>query len=57
MNAWIHFWGVWLIISGATFAGITLIVAFKGFADLRSMFRDLGAEKGDGRRGRAGHSR
>jgi len=56
MSAWIHFWGAWLIISGATFAGITVIVAWKGFADLRSMFRDLGAEKGDAARGREGRS-
>jgi hypothetical protein len=52
MRVWVEFWRVWLIISGITFAGITVIVAWKGHADLRAMFRDLGAEKGskgDGR--------
>lgn len=57
MSGWVHFWGIWLIISGTTFAGITLIVAWKGFSDLRSMFRDLGAEKGDAAHGREGRSR
>ena len=47
MNLWAEFWRAWLIISGLAFAGITLIVAVKGLADLRSMFRDLTAEKGD----------
>jgi hypothetical protein len=45
MNLWAEFWRVWLIISGVAFAGITLIVAWKGLADLRAMFRDLTAEK------------
>jgi hypothetical protein len=41
MNAWMYFWAVWLVISGAAFAIITLIVAVKGFQDLRSMFAGL----------------
>jgi hypothetical protein len=49
---WIHFWAVWLILSGATFAGITIIVAWKGVSDLRMMFRDLTREKGDTESGR-----
>jgi hypothetical protein len=57
MNLWIQFWGIWLILSGAAFAGITVIVAWKGFADLRAMFRDLGAEKGAVENGREGRSR
>ena len=52
MNAWAAFWAVWLVISGATFAGITLIVAWKGLADVRAMFRGLGAEKGEVESGR-----
>lgn len=52
MNLWAEFWGAWLILSGLTFAGITLIVAWKGLADLRAMFRDLSPEKGA-----AGHAR
>ncbi|MBV8436805.1 MAG: hypothetical protein JOY95_04760 [Silvibacterium sp.] len=45
MNAWAEFWRAWLILSGLTFAGITVIVAWKGLADLRAMFRDLSTEK------------
>ncbi len=45
MNAWICFWAVWLVISGAAFAIITLIVAVKGFQDLRAMFAGLSGEK------------
>ena len=51
---WIHFWAIWLIVSGATFAGITIIVAWKGVGDLRMMFRDLTREKGDTEGGREG---
>ncbi|HZD49742.1 MAG TPA: hypothetical protein VE178_13455 [Silvibacterium sp.] len=57
MKMWIQFWGIWLLISGATFAGITVIVAWKGFADLRAMFRDLAAEKDGAKRGRERESR
>jgi hypothetical protein len=49
---WIHFWAIWLIVSGATFAGITIIVAWKGVGDLRVMFRDLARGKGDTKGGR-----
>ena len=52
MNLWAEFWRAWLILSGLTFAGITLIVAVKGLADLRAMFRDLTAEKGTDSRDR-----
>jgi hypothetical protein len=45
MNAWLDFWAVWLVISGAAFAGITLVVAVKGFRDLRAMFVGLSAKK------------
>jgi hypothetical protein len=47
MNLWAEFWRVWLIISGVTFAGITAVVAWKGFADLQSMFRDLSRARGN----------
>jgi hypothetical protein len=46
MNLWAEFWRAWLIVSGLSFAAITLIVAFKGLADLRTMFRDLSTDKG-----------
>jgi hypothetical protein len=52
MKMWIQFWGIWLIISGTAFAGITIIVAWKGLADLRAMFHDLRAEKGRSEDGR-----
>jgi hypothetical protein len=48
MNAWICFWAVWLVISGAAFAIITLIVAIKGFEDLRSMFVGLSNKEREG---------
>ena len=53
MNLWAEFWRAWLIISGLTFAGITLIVAWKGLADLRAMFRDLSPQKGAASSGRS----
>ena len=57
MKMWIQFWGIWLIISGIAFAGITVIVAWKGFADLRAMFRNLNVERGEVERGREEQSR
>jgi hypothetical protein len=41
MNLWMTFWTVWLVLAGIAFAGITLIVAVKGFHDLRNMFAGL----------------
>lgn len=63
MNLWAAFWGAWIILSGIAFAGITLVVAWKGSADLRAMFRDLGTTrdriqiKEDIDHGRPGNSR
>jgi len=45
MNAWLDFWAIWLVISGVAFAGITLVVAVKGFHDLRAMFAGLSGKK------------
>lgn len=45
MNAWRIFWEACLIVAGATFAGITVIVAVRGFADLRQMFASLARQK------------
>jgi len=36
---WLDFWTAALILSGAVFAGITLIVAVRGGAELLRMFR------------------
>jgi hypothetical protein len=41
MNAWMDFWTAWLVLAGVAFAGITLVVAVKGFHDLRAMFAGL----------------
>ena len=41
MNLWITFWLICLIIAGSAFALITLIVAVKGFKDLREMLKEL----------------
>jgi len=45
MNAWRIFWEFCLWVAGATFAGITLIVIFRGFSDLREMFVKLAPGK------------
>ncbi len=50
MNLWAEFWRVWLLISGVAFASITVVVALKGWTDLREMFRDLRTEKKLGER-------
>jgi hypothetical protein len=57
MNLWAEFWGAWLVLSGLTFAGITVIVAWKGLADLRAMFRELIAETHTTDKGAAGRGR
>ena len=41
MRAWEIFWTIWLVISGASFALITVIVTVLGLRDLRAMFRSL----------------
>jgi hypothetical protein len=45
MNAWLTFWEACLIVAGATFAGITVVVAVRGFGDLREMFANLAQQK------------
>ena len=37
MNLWLHFWTFAMIISGALFLLITLVVAVGGLRDLRQM--------------------
>ena len=41
MRAWELFWTAALLIAGASFAAITLVVAVRGFHDLRVLFRQL----------------
>jgi len=45
MRAWQIFWAVSLVISGVSFAGITVVVAARGVQDLREMFRHLRARR------------
>lgn len=45
MRAWQYFWAASLLIAGVSFAGITLLVAIRGFRDLRALFRHLRERK------------
>ncbi|HXZ19981.1 MAG TPA: hypothetical protein VEG63_08525 [Candidatus Acidoferrales bacterium] len=49
MRAWELFWAAGLVISGAAFAGITVVVAVRGFSDLRDMFAHLRERRNLGR--------
>ena len=41
MRLWQLFWTVALLVAGASFALITVVVTFKGFHDLREWFASL----------------
>jgi len=41
MSAWQTFWSVSLLVAGTSFTLITVVVAIKGFQDLRDLFRRL----------------
>jgi hypothetical protein len=41
MNLWLYFWTFMLVVAGTSFAGITVVVAAKGFRDLRQWFASL----------------
>jgi hypothetical protein len=45
MESWKLFWTMFLLVSGASFAFITLVVTVKGFRDLLDMFSSLGRQK------------
>jgi hypothetical protein len=45
MESWRLFWTVFLIVSGTSFAFITLVVTVKGFRDLLEMFSSLSQQK------------
>ncbi|MES1257190.1 MAG: hypothetical protein ABUS51_02125 [Acidobacteriota bacterium] len=51
MGFWSGFWTLNFIVAGSAFAGIALVVAVRGVADLRNMLADLRAAQ-DKRRGR-----
>jgi hypothetical protein len=41
MNPWLLFWTVGLVVAGASFAFITIVVTVRGFLDLRQWFGSL----------------
>jgi hypothetical protein len=41
MTYWKIFWEVSLLVAGTSFAGITAIVAVRGYIDLRAMITQL----------------
>ncbi len=45
MESWKIFWTVFLLVSGVSFAFITIVVTVKGFRDLLDMFTRLGEQK------------
>ncbi|MDQ3687400.1 MAG: hypothetical protein M3430_17640 [Acidobacteriota bacterium] len=45
MRFWQLFWTASLLIAGASFAFITMVVTFKGFHDLREWFSSLKRQK------------
>jgi hypothetical protein len=47
MNLWLLFWIVMLVVAGGSFAAITIIVAVKGFRDLRQWFASLNRQNAD----------
>jgi hypothetical protein len=47
MRYWQTFWMFWLVIAGLSFAVITVIVAVRGYKDLRNMFTGLASQKDD----------
>jgi len=47
MKAWLIFWTACLLLAGASFAAITVVVTVRGAKDLRRMFDRLRQTKGD----------
>jgi hypothetical protein len=47
MNLWLNFWTLMLVVAGFSFAAITVIVAVKGFGDLRLWFASLRRQNED----------
>ncbi len=45
MNHWLIFWTTLLVVAGASFAVITVIVTVKGYEDLRNMFSRLAEQR------------
>jgi hypothetical protein len=47
MRAWQTFWSVSLLVAGGSFTLITVVVAIKGFQDLRDLFCRLRHQEDD----------
>jgi hypothetical protein len=47
MITWLNFWMISLIVAGASFAVITVIVAIKGYTDLKDMLKGLAKQQAD----------
>ncbi len=47
MNLWLVFWTLMLLVAGASFAAITLIVTVRGVRDLRQWFASLNQQNAD----------
>jgi hypothetical protein len=47
VNIWLYFWTLMLVVAGISFAAITVIVAVKGFRDLRLWFASLRRQNAD----------
>lgn len=41
MQLWWLFWSAWLVLAGAAFLFITLVVLVRGLGDLRQMIRSI----------------
>ena len=41
MHSWQMFWTLWLLLAGASFAAITVVVAIKGVGDVRRMLTGI----------------
>ena len=48
MNLWLLFWIICLLVAGASFALITIIVTIKGVKDLREWFGSLNQQNREG---------
>jgi len=47
MNLWLVFWTLMLVVAGASFAVITLVVTVRGVRDLRQWFATLARQNPD----------
>jgi hypothetical protein len=45
MNLWLWFWTISLVVAGASFAFITVVVSLKGSRDLKQWFASLKRQK------------